>query len=122
MAMVLTIGVSQCLIQLAKTEGAKMILATAGSDEKTKLCESLGATKGINYKKSDWAVEVKKLAPDGVDLVVDYIMGLVLSILLQTSIRHETNAFRSRLSQEGLRSHCSRCNDSLSCNDGRGTN
>jgi NADPH2:quinone reductase len=54
-----------------------MILATAGSDEKTKLCESLGATKGINYKKSDWAVEVKKQAPDGVDLVVDYIMGLV---------------------------------------------
>lgn len=73
----LTSGVSQCLIQLAKAEGAKQILATAGTDEKTKLCESLGATKGINYKKSDWAEEVKKLAPEGVDLIVDYIIGSI---------------------------------------------
>ena len=71
----ITVGVSQCLIQLAKAEGAKCILATAGTDEKTKLCEKLGATKGINYKKTDWAVEVKKIAPDGVDLIVDFILG-----------------------------------------------
>jgi len=52
-----------------------MILATAGTDEKTQLCEKLGATKGINYKKSDWAEEVKKVAPEGVDITVDYILG-----------------------------------------------
>src|SRR5271154_293034 len=46
-------SVSQCLIQLAKAEGAKTIIATAGTDEKTQLCESLGATKGINYKTTD---------------------------------------------------------------------
>jgi NADPH2:quinone reductase len=69
------------LIQLAKVEGAKIILATAGTDEKTKLCESLGATKGINYKKSDWGAEVKKLAPDGVDLIVDFIMGIIPQFL-----------------------------------------
>jgi NADPH:quinone reductase-like Zn-dependent oxidoreductase len=69
------IGVSQCLIQLAKAEGAKTILATAGTDEKTQLCEKLGATKGINYKKTDWAEEVKKVAPEGVDITVDYILG-----------------------------------------------
>lgn len=73
----LIVGVGQCLIQLAKAEGAKCILATAGSDEKTKLCEELGATHGINYKKSDWGEEVKKLAPDGVDFIVDFIMGPV---------------------------------------------
>lgn len=66
----------QCLIQLAKAEGAKCILATAGTDEKTKLCEELGATKGINYKNCDWAEEVKKIAPDGVDFIVDFILGL----------------------------------------------
>lgn len=69
------IAVGQCLIQLAKAEGAKCIIATAGSDEKTKLCESLGATKGINYKKTDWAEEVMKVAPDGIDFIVDFIMG-----------------------------------------------
>ena len=36
----LIVGVSQCLIQLVKAEGAKCILATAGSDEKMKLYEN----------------------------------------------------------------------------------
>jgi NADPH:quinone reductase-like Zn-dependent oxidoreductase len=67
--------VSQCLIQLAKQEGAACIIVTAGSDEKTKYCEELGATKGINYKTSDWSEEVKKVAPGGADLIVDYIVG-----------------------------------------------
>ena len=71
----LKVGVTQCLIQLAKAEGAKCILATAGSDEKTKLCEELGATQGINYKTSDWGEQVKSIAPDGVDFIVDFIMG-----------------------------------------------
>jgi len=66
------------MIQLAKAEGAKCILATAGTDEKTKLCESLGATHGINYKKTDWGEEVKKFAPEGVDLIVDFILGSFL--------------------------------------------
>jgi NADPH2:quinone reductase len=70
------VGVSQCLIQLANKEGAKCILVTAGTDEKTKLCESLGATRGINYKNTDWAEEVKKIAPEGVDLIVDFILGM----------------------------------------------
>jgi NADPH:quinone reductase-like Zn-dependent oxidoreductase len=69
------VAVSQSMIQLAKAEGAKMILATCGSDEKAKLCESLGATHGINYKKTDWGEKVKKLAPEGVDLIVDFILG-----------------------------------------------
>ena len=73
----LIVAVSQCMIQLAKAEGAKCILATAGSDDKTKLCESLGATHGINYKKTDWGEEVKRLAPEGVDLIVDFILGLI---------------------------------------------
>jgi NADPH:quinone reductase-like Zn-dependent oxidoreductase len=54
------IAVGQCLIQLVKAKEARCIIATAGSDEKTKLCEDLGATKGINYKKTDWAEEDKK--------------------------------------------------------------
>jgi NADPH:quinone reductase-like Zn-dependent oxidoreductase len=71
------IAVGQCLIQLAKAEGADCILATAGTDEKTKFCEQLGATKAINYKKTKWEDEVKKVAPDGVDLIVDFILGSI---------------------------------------------
>ena len=70
-------AVSQALIQLAKAEGAKCIVATAGTDEKVKLCESLGATKGINYKTTDWGLEVKKLAPRGVDFIVDFVIGMI---------------------------------------------
>ena len=73
-------AVSQCLIQLAKAEGAKTIIATAGTDEKTKLCEELGATNGINYKTTDWGVEVQKIAPDGVDFTVDFILGTAFAL------------------------------------------
>jgi NADPH:quinone reductase-like Zn-dependent oxidoreductase len=78
------VAVGQCLIQLAKAEGAACILATAGTDEKTKFCEQLGATKGINYKKTKWEDEVKKVAPDGVDLIVDFILGSCPSRLFLT--------------------------------------
>jgi len=73
----LSVAVGQCLIQLAKAEGAKSIIATAGSDEKTRLCEELGATNGINYRTTDWGEEVKKIAPDGVDFIVDFILGIL---------------------------------------------
>jgi NADPH:quinone reductase-like Zn-dependent oxidoreductase len=78
------IAVGQCLIQLAKAEGADCILATAGTDEKTELCKQLGATKAINYKTTKWEDEVKKVAPDGVDLIVDFILGLYQVRLLLT--------------------------------------
>ena len=80
------LAVGQCLIQLAKAEGAKCILATAGSDEKTKLCEELGATRGINYKTSDWGEQVKSLAPEGVDFIVDFIMGLYIPPIIRELI------------------------------------
>ena len=116
---------SQCLIQLAKAEGAKTILATAGTDEKTKLCEKLGATKGINYKKSDWAEEVKKLAPTGVDLIVDFIIGTNLPLhprFPRICGVYELTWCRPGLFQEGSRSNGSRCHNSLSSIDGRKTN
>lgn len=44
---------------------------TAGSDDKVKFCESLGA-RGFNYKTGDWAEAVKKATDGtGVDLIVD---------------------------------------------------
>lgn len=51
-------GVGLAAIQIARDIGVNKIYVTAGSDEKIKFCESIGATKGINYKTSDWAEEV----------------------------------------------------------------
>jgi NADPH:quinone reductase-like Zn-dependent oxidoreductase len=89
-------GVGQCLIQLAKAEGAEIVLATAGSDEKTKLCESLGATKGINYKSGDWAEEAKRAAPEGVDFIVDMVTGN--SLLIKANDLQEVDISKKTLS------------------------
>jgi NADPH:quinone reductase-like Zn-dependent oxidoreductase len=51
-------GVGLAAIQSAKSMGANKVFITAGSEEKIKFCESVGAEKGINYKASDWAEEV----------------------------------------------------------------
>lgn len=51
-------GVGLAAIQLARAFGAKDVYVTAGSEEKIQFCEELGATKGFNYKTSDWGAEV----------------------------------------------------------------
>ncbi|KAI9253213.1 NADPH:quinone reductase [Sporodiniella umbellata] len=67
-------GVGIAAIQLAKEAGAKNIFVTVGSDEKVKFCESIGATKAINYKTQKWEKEVLKLTDSkGVDLIIDMI-------------------------------------------------
>lgn len=53
-------GVGIAAIQLAKSFGANNIYITAGSDEKIKFCESVGATKGFNYKAGNWGEEVSR--------------------------------------------------------------
>lgn len=67
-------GVGLAAIQLAKAFGAKNIYVTAGSEEKIKFCEGLGATKGFNYKTQDWGTELAKATDkQGVDVIMDFI-------------------------------------------------
>ena len=65
-------GIGTTAIQLAKAFGAR-VFATAGSAEKCKACEDLGAEKAINYKEDDF-VEVMK-AEGGADLILDMVGG-----------------------------------------------
>jgi NADPH2:quinone reductase len=67
-------GIGTTAIQLAAARGAR-VFATAGSDEKCRACEALGAERGINYRTSDF-VEVVLAATGGkgVDVILD-IMG-----------------------------------------------
>lgn len=72
-------GIGVAAIQLAKLLGAGRIFATAGTDEKCRACEALGAEKGINYKTADFADAIKDLTQGkGVDVILDMVGGSYL--------------------------------------------
>lgn len=68
-------GVGSAAIQLGKAAGATVI-ATAGSDEKLKVCRDLGADHAINYKTQDFVEEVKTITVGrGADVIFDPVGG-----------------------------------------------
>ncbi|KAI8328032.1 NADPH:quinone reductase-like protein [Blakeslea trispora] len=67
-------GVGIAAIQLAKDAGAHRIFVTVGSDDKVKFCESIGATKAINYKTENWSdIILNETSKKGVDVLIDFI-------------------------------------------------
>jgi putative PIG3 family NAD(P)H quinone oxidoreductase len=69
-----TSGIGTTAIQMAVARGAR-VFATAGTDEKCRACERLGAAQAINYRTSDFVAEIQAATNGrGVDLVLD-IMG-----------------------------------------------
>lgn len=70
-----TSGIGVTAIQIAKALGHR-VFATAGSDEKSRACEALGAERGINYRTEDFAEVVKALTNGkGVDVILDMVAG-----------------------------------------------
>lgn len=68
-------GIGVTAIQIAHALGFR-VFATAGSDEKCRACESLGAERAINYKTEDFVEVIKSLTNDrGVDVVLDMVAG-----------------------------------------------
>jgi putative PIG3 family NAD(P)H quinone oxidoreductase len=66
-------GIGLVAIQLAKHLGVECIV-TVGNDEKAGFCRSAGAAHAINYRKSDFAEEVKRItAGAGVDVILDMV-------------------------------------------------
>ncbi len=68
-------GIGAAAIQIATALGHR-VFATAGTDEKCRACEELGAVRGINYRTEDF-VEVVKSMTDGkgVDVILDMVAG-----------------------------------------------
>lgn len=62
-------GIGSTAIQLAVLAGAR-VYATAGSDEKCRFCEALGAVTGINYRTHDFA---ERLEAGTIDVLLDSI-------------------------------------------------
>src|SRR5690606_20591148 len=51
-------------------------LATAGTAEKCRACEKLGAERGINYREEDFVAVAKALTGGkGVDVILDIVGG-----------------------------------------------
>lgn len=70
-----TSGIGTTAIQLAAARGAR-VFATAGSDEKCRACEALGAVRAINYKTEDFVAVIAELTGKrGVDLILDMVGG-----------------------------------------------
>ncbi|WP_027962949.1 NADPH:quinone oxidoreductase family protein [Halalkalibacillus halophilus] len=68
-------GVGSAAIQIAKAMGAKVI-ATAGGEEKTKICSDLGADYVINYREQAFEKIVKELTDHkGTDVIFDPVGG-----------------------------------------------
>jgi putative PIG3 family NAD(P)H quinone oxidoreductase len=68
-------GIGTTAIQLAAARGVR-VFATAGSDDKCRACEELGAERAINYRTRDFVEDIRALtAGRGVDLVLDIVGG-----------------------------------------------
>jgi putative PIG3 family NAD(P)H quinone oxidoreductase len=68
-------GVGTAAIQLARASGAR-IFVTAGSAERCRRCEELGANRAFNYRDEDFAVgALEHTSGYGVDVVLDCIGG-----------------------------------------------
>ncbi|MFZ6674389.1 NAD(P)H-quinone oxidoreductase [Undibacterium sp. Xuan67W] len=70
-----TSGIGVTAIQMAVALGHR-VFATAGSDDKCRATEQLGAERGINYRSEDFVEILKSLtAGRGVDVILDMVAG-----------------------------------------------
>lgn len=63
-------GIGTMAIQLAKQVGAT-VACTVGSARKAAFCLDLGADLAVNYREQDFVAEVRRLAPNGADVILD---------------------------------------------------
>ena len=77
-------AVGNAAIQLAVWAGATVV-TTISSDEKAALARSAGAHQVVNYQLGDTVAQIREIAPDGVDIVVEVSpaqnLGLDLAVI-----------------------------------------
>ena len=101
-------GIGTTAIQLAGNFGA-IVYVTAGTEQKCRFCEQLGAHAAINYQQQDFVERIKQLTDGkGVDIVLDMIAGpyfpknlkvlaedgRLLQIAIQQGARSEINLWQ----------------------------
>lgn len=77
------------VVRIAKTViGCKKVVGIAGSDDKCRWVESLGADICLNYKSATFSQDLVKGTPDFVDVFYDNVGGAILDIMLTRMARH----------------------------------
>jgi NADPH2:quinone reductase len=80
-------GIGVTAIQLARATNHE-VAATAGSDDKCRFCEELGARPAINYREQDFVAILREAtAGRGVDVVLDMVAGDYVRRDLETLAR-----------------------------------
>jgi NADPH:quinone reductase len=72
-------AVGHAVIQLARWAGATVI-ATVSGPEKARLATAAGAHHVVDYRAGDPAAEIRKIAPDGVDIISEVALGTNLAL------------------------------------------
>lgn len=71
-------GVGSFLVQLARRDGAKRVIAAASSQEKLAFARELGADDVVNYAESGWVEAARALADGmGPDLTFESVGGAI---------------------------------------------
>ncbi len=74
-----TSGIGTLTIQLGTALGAR-VFATAGTPEKVRACERLGAVRGIDYRTEDFVEVLKReTGGSGADIILDMVAGPYVS-------------------------------------------
>lgn len=80
-----TSGIGTVAIQLASAWGAR-VYATAGSAEKARACEKLGAVRGIDYRTEDFVAILRtETAGKGVNIILDMVAGSYVARNLESA-------------------------------------
>lgn len=74
-------GAGHFAVQFAKLAGC-VVIGTCSSTRKEDVLKSLGCDHVINYKTQDVASELKRLAPNGLDAILEGVGGSMLQIAL----------------------------------------
>lgn len=81
-------GTGSMCVQIAKgVIGAKKVIGIAGTDEKCRWVESLGADVCVNYKSPTFEEDLARATPERVNLYFDNVAGPVLDLALARMAR-----------------------------------
>ncbi|GAA1896813.1 NADP-dependent oxidoreductase [Streptantibioticus ferralitis] len=86
--------------QIARLKGASRVIGSAGSDEKVRvLVEEYGFDAAFNYKSGPVAEQLKKAAPDGIDVYFDNVGGEHLEAAISSLNVHGRAALCGMIAQ-----------------------
>jgi NADPH:quinone reductase len=69
-------GVGALLVQLARRQGARRVIAAVGSERKVHIAKDLGADAGVIYSGAGWGVALQDAThEDQIDAVYDFVAG-----------------------------------------------